>query len=57
MIHLPKQVKHFKKSSTTDIDMLINDDTCVRINEENEEKTIELDEEDVNDVNIVDLID
>ena len=38
--------------------MLINDDTCVRINEENEEKTMELDgEEDVNDVNIVDLID
>ena len=26
------------KKSTTDIDMLLNDDTCVRINEENEEK-------------------
>ena len=47
----------FKKLSA-DIDMLLNDDTCVRINEENEEKTMELDgEEDVNDVNIVDLID
>ena len=40
--------------------MLLNDDTCVRIIKENEEKekTMELDgEEDVNDVNIVDLID
>ena len=49
----------FKKSSA-DIDMLLNDDTCVRIIKENEEKekTMELDgEEDVNDVNIVDLID
>ena len=67
-LYLKKEMKYddsftktsetFKKSTTTDIDMLINDDTCVRINEENEEKTIELDgEEDVNDVNIVDLID
>ena len=49
----------FKKSSA-DIDMLLNDDTCITIIKENEEKekTMELDgEEDVNDVNIVDLID
>ena len=48
------------KISSADIDMLLNDDTCVRIIKENEEKekTMELDgEEDVNDVNIVDLID
>ena len=48
------------KISSADIDMLLNDDTCVTINKENEEKekTMELDgEEDVNDVNIVDLID
>ena len=32
--------------------MLLNDDTCVTINKENEEKekTMELDEEDVNEV-------
>ena len=49
----------FKKLSA-DIDMLLNDDTFVKIIKENEEKekTMELDgEEDVNDVNIVDLID
>ena len=49
----------FKKSSA-DIDMLLNDDTCVTIIKENEvkEKTLELhEEEDVNEVNIVDLID
>ena len=48
------------KNSSADIDMLLNDDTCVTIIKENEEKekTLELDEEeDVNDVNIVDLID
>ena len=48
------------KISSADIDMLLNDDTCVTIIKENEEKekTMELDgEEDVNDVNIVDLID
>ena len=48
------------KNSSADIDMLLNDDTCVTIIKENEEKekTMELDgEEDVNDVNIVDLID
>ena len=40
--------------------MLLNDDTCITIIKENEEKekTMELDgEEDVNDVNIIDLID
>ena len=48
------------KISSADIDMLLNDDTCITIIKENEEKekTMELDgEEDVNDVNIVDLID
>ena len=48
------------KNSSADIDMLLNDDTCITIIKENEEKekTMELDgEEDVNDVNIVDLID
>ena len=52
-----KTSETFKKLSA-DIDMLLNDDTCITIikeNEENEEKTMELDgEEDVNDVNIVD---
>ena len=54
-----KTSETFKKSSA-DIDMLLNDDTCITIIKENEEKekTMELDgEEDVNDVNIVDLID
>ena len=54
-----KTSETFKKSSV-DIDMLLNDDTCITIIKENEEKekTMELDgEEDVNDVNIVDLID
>ena len=48
----------FKKSSA-DTDMLLNDDTCVKIIKENEEKEkiMELDEEeDVNEVNIIDLI-
>ena len=54
-----KTSETFKKLSA-DIDMLLNDETCVTIIKENEEKekTLELDEEeDVNDVNIVDLID
>ena len=54
-----KTSETFKKSSA-DTDMLLNDDTCVKIIKENEEKekTMEFDEEeDVNDVNIVDLID
>ena len=54
-----KTSETFKKLSV-DIDMLLNDDTCITIIKENEEKekTMELDgEEDVNDVNIVDLID
>ena len=54
-----KTSETFKKSSS-DTDMLLNDDTCITIIKENEEKekTMELDgEEDVNDVNIVDLID
>ena len=54
-----KTSETFKKLSA-DIDMLLNDDTCVRIIKENEEKekTMELDgEEDVNEVTIVDLID
>ena len=48
----------FKKSD--DIDILLNDDTCLTIIKENEEKekTMELDDEEgVNEVNIVDLID
>ena len=58
MIHLPKQMKHLKKSST-DTDMFLNDDTCITIKEnEEKEKTMELhEEEDVNEVNIVNLID
>ena len=49
----------FKKSSA-DIDMLLNDDSCVTIIKENEEKekTMEVDEQEgVNEVNIVNLID
>ena len=48
------------KNTSADIDMLLNDETCVTIIKENEEKekTLELDEEeDVNEVIIVDLID
>ena len=59
MIHLPKQMKHLKKSSA-DIDMLLNDDSCVTIIKENEEKekTMEVDEQEgINEVNIVNLID